>query len=80
MRRSYIAEGREDDDDGVPMPIVVIDGVGDFPAEELDAVVKSLLSLQTQIRKEQRGSGTRRSALPTAFSIIQNSFQCSGSS
>ena len=38
--------------DGLFAPIVVIDGVGEFPAERLDEVVRALVELQKETRQK----------------------------
>jgi hypothetical protein len=49
---AYIKRGKEAAADGFFEPIVVIDGVGDFPAERLDEVVRALVDLQQQIQSD----------------------------
>jgi hypothetical protein len=42
---AYLAEAKTADRDGKFGPIVVIDGVGDFPAKQLEDVISALINL-----------------------------------
>ena len=48
---AWFTISKEADDDGVFSPIVVIDGVGDFPAERLDEVARALFELQREVKE-----------------------------
>jgi hypothetical protein len=45
----YLAIAKSADNDGVFGKLVVIDGVGNFPIEQLDKVVSALIELQGQL-------------------------------
>jgi hypothetical protein len=51
----YLAEAKTADRDGKFGPIVVIDGVGDFPVARLESVVSALIELQGKLPERVSG-------------------------
>jgi hypothetical protein len=51
---AYLATAKTVDDEGVFGPTVVIDGIGNFPVAQLEAVVSALIELRGELDEQQK--------------------------